>query len=409
MKEFTYKSAEELEAMSAEEQTKYVADMKAYEKAQREIEIKEATKGLVEGQVKLENQVKEVAESITSLEETIKTMGNTNWDDVSKRIEDYLTENHEQIKAVYRNKGVFDISKAVGTVTTANGTLPTALPANFVAERQGVPNIALRRPSLLDYVNTYSTNQKSLPYIEAVPGEGSFAVVAEGAEKPQLDIDWVTRYATPLKFAGYIKVTEEAIEDIPRLRDLIVNYLKDKHDLFKEAQVFSYINTNATAFVTGGALSGSVTMPNIMDVVNAMQLQIVNTPNYTDEPDFMGDLVLLNIADFYKMFGTAKDAFGRPLFESGYQGGRTFQYNGYTFIASTLVTAGDIILMDSRKIDVTTYSPYRVEIGWVNDDFIKNQFVILGESRGHIFIKNHDKRAFVKGTIATILADIKAS
>ena len=63
--------------------------------------------------------------------------------------------------------------------------------------------------------------------------------------------------------------------------------------------------------------------------------------------------------------------------------------------------------MDSSKIDVTTYSPYRVEIGWVNDDFIKNQFVILGESRGHIVIKNHDKRAFVKGTIATILADLE--
>lgn len=408
MKEFTYKSAEELENMSTEEQNQYVKDMKAYEKTQREIEIKEATKGLVEGQVKLENQVKEVAESVTSLEEAIKTIGGVNWEDVSKRIEDYLTENIEEVKSAYRNKGIIDITKAVGTVTTANGTLPTALPANFVAERQGVPNIALRRPSLLDYVTTYSTNQKSLPYIEAVPGEGDFAVVAEGAEKPQLDIDWVTRYVTPMKFAGWIKVTEEAIEDIPRLRDLIVNYLRDKHDLFKEKQVFNYIDTNATPYVTGGALAGAVVNPNIMDVVNALQLQIVNTPNYTDEPDFMGDVVLLNIVDFYKMFGAAKDAFGRPLFESGYQGGRTFQYNGFTFVASTLITAGNVILMDSRKVEVTTYSPYRVEIGWVNDDFIKNQFVILGESRGHILIKNHDKRAFVKASISAVIADIKA-
>ena len=34
MKEFTYKSAEELENMSTEEQNQYVKDMKAYEKTQ---------------------------------------------------------------------------------------------------------------------------------------------------------------------------------------------------------------------------------------------------------------------------------------------------------------------------------------------------------------------------------------
>ena len=183
--------------------------------------------------------------------------------------------------------------------------------------------------------------------------------------------------------------------------------MREKHDLFKESVVYTYIAANSTTFVTPSPLADSVLMPTIMDVVNAMQLQIINTPNYTDEPDFFGDVVLMNVADFYKYFGAAKDAFGRPLFENGYQGGRTFNYNGYTFVATTRIAAGSIELMDSTKIDVTTYSPYRVEIGWVNDDFIKNQFVILGESRGHIVIKNHDKRAFVKGVIATIIADIE--
>ena len=98
---------------------------------------------------------------------------------------------------------------------------------------------------------------------------------------------------------------------------------------------------------------------------------------------------------------------GRPLFTDGYQAGKTFTQNGFTFVATTLVTAGDVYLYDSTKIDATTYKPYNVSIGWVNDDFIKNQFIILGESRGHIFIKNHDKRAFVKGSIAAIIADIE--
>lgn len=415
---FEKKSLAEIAGMSAEDQEKYMAAKETHDTEVREKALKAAleplgisVKTIEDAQKATSTDIDAIKETVKSIEESQKSGFGVNWENVSSVVEKHITENHEAIKTAFKTRGTFELSdevmKAVGIVTTANGTLPTALPINYVAQTAGVPNVRLRRPNLLDYVNTYNTNQKSLPYIEAVPGEGEFAVVAEGGLKPQLDIDWVTRWAEPQKFAGWIKVTEEAIEDIPRLRDLIVNYLREKHDLFKESVVYTYIAANSTTFVTPSPLADSVLMPTIMDVVNAMQLQIINTPNYTDEPDFFGDVVLMNVADFYKYFGAAKDAFGRPLFENGYQGGRTFNYNGYTFVATTRIAAGSIELMDSTKIDVTTYSPYRVEIGWVNDDFIKNQFVILGESRGHIVIKNHDKRAFVKGVIATIIADIE--
>ena len=415
---FEKKSLAEIAGMSAEDQEKYMAAKETHDTEVREKTLKAAleplgvsVKTIEDAQKATSTDIDAIKETVKSIEESQKSGFGVNWENVSSLVEKHITENHEAIKTAFKTRGSFELSeevmKAVGIVTTANGTLPTALPINYVAQTAGVPNVRLRRPNLLDYVNTYNTNQKSLPYIEAVPGEGEFAVVAEGGVKPQLDIDWVTRWAEPQKFAGWIKVTEEAIEDIPRLRDLIVNYLREKHDLFKESVVYTYIAANSTTFVTPSPLADSVLMPTIMDVVNAMQLQIINTPNYTDEPDFFGDVVLMNVADFYKYFGAAKDAFGRPLFENGYQGGRTFNYNGYTFVATTRIAAGSIELMDSTKIDVTTYSPYRVEIGWVNDDFIKNQFVILGESRGHIVIKNHDKRAFVKGVIATIIADIE--
>lgn len=410
---FTIKSAQEIAEMSADEQNKYLADKQAFEKNEREQEIKTATENVEksigakidEAQKKTDNQVKELSDDFNALAEKLK--GVDNMVDVNKAVEDFIVDNHTAIKNAFKSgHGKIDVSKAVGIVTTANGTLATPLPANFVAEREGVPNVRLRRPTILDHVNTFSTNTVSLPYVEALPGEGDFEVVAEGGVKPQLDLDWVTNYVTPKKFAGYIKVTEEAIDDIPRLRDMIVNYLRAKHDLFKEKEVYNYINTTATAYVTGGSLVGSVTMPTIMDVIGAMQSQVINTPNYVDEPDFMGDTVLMNSADFFKFFGFAKDALGRPLYDNGYQVGNTFKLNGFTFVSTSIVPAGSILLYDSTKIDVTNYIPYNVSIGWVNDDFIKNQFVILGESRGHIYITNHNKRAFVKGSISAILTDI---
>lgn len=377
---------------------------------------------------KAEETIKELKSTIDTMTETQKTEldalketvkqfkdnkgSNEAPKSLTQVVDKWLTENYETIKANYK-KGdgkieLTGLDKAVGIMTSANITLPVALPTGLVAEEQGVPRVSLRYPLISDHVNSFRTNQKTLTYVEASAGEGDFAVVAEGGTKPQLDIDFVERFVQPTKFAGWIKVTDELIEDYPRMRDTIVTYLVEKHNLFKEAQILAYMNTNSTAYVPlTNPLSKGVLMPNIMDVVAALQSQILNSPNYTDEADFMGDTILMNRGDFFLMFGAAKDALGRPLYAQGYQANRVFSYNGYTFVASSKIPAGTIYAYDSRKIDVTSYIPYHVQIGMVNDDFIKNQYVILGESRGHIYIKEHDKRAFVKGTISTILADIE--
>lgn len=418
---FEYKSAEEIGKMSADEQNKYLAEKQSFEKKERETEIETATKTIKEDLAtvkeatdKTQKSIEDVAEDVESIMEKMNNSTTmVTGESLNKMVDDFLTENIESIKTAFKSKNSTveipeEIVKAVGMVTTANGTLPVALPINYVAQTMGVPNVKLRRPTLLDHVNTFDTNMVTLPYVEAIPGEGDFAVVAEGGLKPQLDLDWVTRYANPQKFAGWIKVTEEVIEDIPRLRDTIINYLRAKHDLFKERQVYAFIDANAVDYVTGGGLTGSVLMPNILDVVGALDSQVLNTPNYIDEPDFFLDIIVMNPVDFFRYFRFAKDALGRPLYADGFSADRrTFSYNGYMFVSSTLVPVGEILGYDSSKIDVTTYKPYRVEIGWVNDDFIRNQFVILGESRGHIHIREHDKRSFIKATIADVIADIE--
>ena len=62
---------------------------------------------------------------------------------------------------------------------------------------------------------------------------------------------------------------------------------------------------------------------------------------------------------------------------------------------------------DLSKYNTTNYVGYNVKIGWVNDDFIKNQFVILGESRFHAFVKKLDEQAFIYDDIATIKTAIE--
>jgi hypothetical protein len=98
---------------------------------------------------------------------------------------------------------------------------------------------------------------------------------------------------------------------------------------------------------------------------------------------------------------SAKDANGLPLFPTASLFNRVI-IGGVTIIPAEEIPAGKIFVSDMSKYNVTNYVPYKVSIGWINDNFITNQFVILGESRFHAFVKKLDEQAFIYDDIATV-------
>lgn len=152
---------------------------------------------------------------------------------------------------------------------------------------------------------------------------------------------------------------------------------------------------------SAGALALAVDTPNFMDVVNACITDIATTHNFTDEMPYMANLVMVNPNDFFIQLVSAKDLNGLPLYPSASLF-NTVVIGGVTIIPEESIPAGKIFVADMSQYNTTNYLPYTVKIGYVNDDFIKNQFVILGESRFHAFVKKLDEQAFIYDDIATI-------
>lgn len=306
------------------------------------------------------------------------------------------------------------VDKAVGPVSRAQGSIVGTVPAN---NDTALGNVRYRNDNpLIQMCSTVSTSSHSYSYTEAEPKEGAFAEVAEGVSKPQIDFLWKNRYVTPFKIAAYETLTDEVVKDVARLQSVAKKFLRDRHDLFKANQIYFGAGDGITAIqgataigrtFVAGDMALAVAAPNFMDVVNAAITDIYTTHNFTDEANYMPSVVLINPVDFYLELVSAKDGNGLPLYP---QAGlfNAVSIGGVTIKPWEKIPAGKIFVADMSKYNLTNWVPYSVQLGYVNDDFIKNQFTMVGESRFHAFVKNHDQQAFIYDDIATIKTAITA-
>lgn len=332
---------------------------------------------------------------------------------VVKAIED----NQEAIKEAFKSgKNVEMEFKVVGTITTGSSLNPDGIPELTGVQNAPPSNANIRPDSVLDLVTTINTNQAAYAYTETLPKDGDFSFqTAEGAAKEQIDFKTETRYAQPVTLAAWEKLTQQSVEDIPGLQSIATDLLFKKHNRKKSKGILYGTGLNGEAkgatvyadIFTAGALANTVVKPNIMDVINAIITSVYTTHDYQDEMGYMPNICLLHPTDFFINFVAAKDDLGRPLYPQASLFNRV-TIGGVTIVPSEDITQGKVFVADMSKYNVTNYIGYKIIIGRINDDLIKNQFVILGESRFHAFVKKLDEKAFVYDDIATVQAAIAA-
>jgi HK97 family phage major capsid protein len=425
---FQYKSEEELSKMSAAERDKYAQDKRAHEAAENKKALDAALSPLNDEIKGLKTEVNEAKEKANQAAE--QTAG-FKLETIESEVGKFIKENHSKIKSL-RSQGhgliEFEI-KAVGTITSGNQVVTTGGAtgtAGIATNPDGIPQIVgvqqapptdvnLRTVVVETMVNRFNTNLAAYPYTEVLPKDGDFDFVAEGNAKPQVDLKIETRYAQPVKVAGWEHLTEESIQDIPGLQSIATGYLRKKHDIRKQRGILFGSGTypqpkGATLYgrtFVAGAMANTVRFPNFMDVVNAAITDVFTTHNFQDEMPYQPSLVLINPVDFFVQLVSAKDERGLPLYPTASLFNRV-NIGGVTIMPEEMIPVGKIFVADMSKYNVSDYVGYVVKIGWINDDFIKNQFVILGESRFHAFVKRLDQQAFIYDDIATIKDAIAA-
>lgn len=408
---FKAKSIAEYTALSDAEKEIYATEKAANDKAEFTKQIEDATKSLKEDNTKLADIVKEQGSQMAKLKEN----GNSSIVKTYKeQVSEFIDKNFDEILSIHKAKsGVIQL-KVAGDITTGSG-VNTAPPSITGVQQAPLSNINLRGFNVSALTTNFNTNESAFPYTESVPKDGDYAFLAEGEIKPQIDFTWETEYAKPVKTAAWVRLTDESIKDVANLQSVANDFLRKKHDLKKAKGILfgDGISPNPKGATTygrtfvAGAMALAVVNPNFMDVVNASVTDVATTHNYEDEMPYMANLVMINPIDFFIQLVSAKDDNGLPLFPTASLNNQVV-IGGITIMPEETIPSGKVFVADMSKYNTTNYVGYNVQIGWVNDDFIKNQFVILAESRFHAFVKKLDEQAFIYDDIATIKAAITA-
>lgn len=317
----------------------------------------------------------------------------------------------EQITAGYKNqidaikKGQeFNLEVKAPTTITGDYTGNIAL---STLDTQ-IDRVARQQVLIQNIVNRGTTNSKFVTYIQQTQAP-SGAFVAEGDAKTEYKTKYTEVSKEVKKVASLIKISKEMLEDLPfvasevnndlmlGVQDQIENQLLNGTGLTVNLEG---ILTQAPTFVAPAGLALNVVDANLTDVILASVTQI-HIANYT------ATHVVLHPSDWARLY-TTKTSTGEYTYPVFFQVPTTGEIRvmNLSVVVTTWMPAGQFLVGDFSKSNLRMRESMNLSVGYVNDDFQKNMVSILAEARLVNYIKNNQKPAFVKGTIATAITAI---
>lgn len=236
-------------------------------------------------------------------------------------------------------------------------------------------------------------------FVEKTHTSGA-AMVAEGAAKPTSNVVFEQKTDNIKKIAVWMPVTDEALDDVPQLFGYIQELLTYDLKLEEEEQILkgdgtgnnlNGVMTQATAFDTGL----SKTVDTAIDTVRRAIYQVRKQSKRASDAVVMTDLDWMNIELqkdgenrylFANLQGLATPIiWGRPVVVSDSMDEGDGSTTGGEFLVGTFAQGARIY--DRMKLTL--------KVGMINDDFVKNQRVILVEERLGLAVRR--PYGFVKG------------
>lgn len=368
------KSLKDLQEKPAEVTPDEIKEMKS--------DIKATIKALDIVQVRMKNN--KVSEDVQpkTFEESLKSAIDNAHDDIQK--------------FVRKEKKSFELDlKAVGTVTTANVTGGTQWGG---ISRPGIiqnPNRKTHVRSLLDVLPAGPATDYYFMR-ENGAGEGTIVPVAEGASKPQIDIDLVEASVKFETIAGWLKISRKALNNIPGITAFLQSRLPEKLMVAEDNQIL-YGDGNSPN-IKGILTSGNFTASTATAAQVLIEKIITDLAVLEDTYERSASGILLRPVDYYSFFTNKATGSGEYDLPQGVSfDGATLRILGVPVVTSTALTGTDYVVGDFKDgADLMVQEGMRIEF-FEQDDVNVQKNLITVRVEETVALPVYGSNYFIKG------------
>jgi HK97 family phage major capsid protein len=288
-------------------------------------------------------------------------------------------------------------------ITTATTDADGSAGAGIVANRlPGVLELPQTRLTVRDLLTPGNTDSPLIQYTQETGFTNNAAPVAEGGLKPQSSLKLTDKDISTKVIAHWIRASKQILSDFPQIRSLIDGRLLYGLALLEEEQLLLGDGTGenlhgiipqATAFAVPAGFVPPEKATSI-DTMRIAQLQAVLA-------EYPATGHVLNPIDWTSMEMT-KDDVGRYIIGNP-QGTTAPTLWGLPVVATPKMTVGKF-LTGAFKLGAQIFDQWqsRIEVGFQNDDFVRNKVTVLAEERLALAVFRPE--SFIYGDVAAIAA-----
>jgi HK97 family phage major capsid protein len=221
------------------------------------------------------------------------------------------------------------------------------------------------------------TSQAAIAYMEETTTTNAAAETAESGSKPEAALAFTEKTSSVRKIAVSLPVTDESLEDIP----FIESYLDTRLSLFVQQREDSQL------------LVGNGTAPNLRGLINvsgigsqargtdASQDAIFKAGTVVQVNSFLDPTGVVIHPTNWQTIRLMTTADGIYLFGPPSQPGPNTIW-GWDVVSTTAITLNTGLVGAFRTgAEIFRRSELALQVGWINDQFVKNQRTILVEER----------------------------
>lgn len=323
--------------------------------------------------------------------------------------------NSSQLAEIHKtSKGLvsFEI-KAVSPITTASFGDRVIIGLR----EPGVDYPVLPQRFIFDIISTMTGGPGSNPlsWVELVNGSGAPAwQTSEGADKSGMNWTYVEGKVTAEMIAVYTPVSRQALLNWPMLEQEIrfelVRRLFNKLDQAVIAgtgtgEPFGILYY-ADSF-DAGALAHTVPYANRGDVLRAAIGQVYKgAADASPEIGGFNPTFILVSQDTYTSMDLEKSVLNGQYLYPRFMDDSSTRIKGIPIIASNFIADNDFIVGDFTRYLFNFVENIRIDVGYINAQFIQNLVTVRAELYGMGRVKAHEQAAFVKGDFPTAISQL---